>query len=95
MSEQQYDNKGRGVLFRNEQKNKDDERAPDYTGNLTLLDGTECFLDAWLRTSKKGTKFMSVRYKPKMAREHRGAAQNPPAHHVAPDFNDDPSDIPF
>lgn len=92
MSEQ-YDNKGRGVLFRNDQKNKDDERAPDYTGSLTLLDGTECFLDAWIRTSKKGTKFMSVRYKPKMARHHTGAPANPPAPTAADhDFNDP---IPF
>lgn len=92
MSEQQYDNKGRGVLFRNEQKNKDDERAPDYTGNLTLLDGTECFLDAWLRTSKKGTKFMSVRYKPKTARRQSETASSHSSQSAAPDFDDS---IPF
>lgn len=74
----QYDNRGRGVLFKNEDKR--DDRDPDYRGNLTLQDGTECWLDAWLQTAKKdGRKFMALRYKPKMAREHKGGSANPPA----------------
>jgi uncharacterized protein (DUF736 family) len=82
-----YDNRGRGVLFGNEDKSED--RDPDYRGNLTLQDGTECWLDAWINEAKSsGKKFMSLRYKPKMAREPR--ADNPPARD--PEFDDS---IPF
>lgn len=84
----EYDNRGKGVLFRNE--DKQEEKHPDYRGNITLHDGTECWLDAWINTSKKGQKFMALRMKPKMAREHAGAAQNPPPRE--PDPSDD---IPF
>lgn len=91
---QQYDNRGRAVLFRNDRK--EGEKDPDYKGNLTLLDGTECWLDAWLQKSKKdGKTFMSLRYKPKMAREHQGAAQNPPAQKSESPPDDFDSDIPF
>lgn len=90
---QQYDNRGQGVLFRNEEKR--DDRDPDYRGSLTLQDGTECWLDAWLATAKKdGRKFMRLRYKPKMAREHAGASQNPPAQ-KAQQKSDFDSEIPF
>jgi hypothetical protein len=45
-----------------------------------------------LQTAKaSGEKFMSGRVKPKMAREHPGASENPPAK-TATDFSDD---IPF
>jgi hypothetical protein len=88
---QQYDNRSRGVLFKNDRK--EGEKDPDYKGNLTLQDGTECWLDAWLQKSKKdGKTFMSLRYKPKMARE-QGAPQNPPAQKAAPEEFDDR--IPF
>jgi uncharacterized protein (DUF736 family) len=73
----QYDNRGRGVLFKND--DKAEPKQPDYRGNLTLLDGTECWLDCWIQESKKnGRKFLSLKFKPKMAREHTGGAQNPP-----------------
>lgn len=69
---QQYDNRGRGVLFKNEDKTE--ERHPDYRGNITLPDGTECWLDAWIKSAKKdGRRFMSLSMKPKMAREHSAA----------------------
>lgn len=90
---QQYDNRGRGVLFKND--NKAEERDPDYRGNITLQDGTECWLDAWVNTSKAGKKFLSLRYKPKMAREHAGASQNPPAQKAQMPANDFDSEIPF
>lgn len=91
---QQYDNRGRGVLFKND--NKSEDRDPDYRGNITLQDGTECWLDAWINTAKKdGRKFMSLRMKPKMAREHAGASQNPPAQKAEAPSEDFDSDVPF
>jgi uncharacterized protein (DUF736 family) len=78
-----YDNELRGALFKNDKKA--DERDPDYTGNAQVK-GQEYFLDAWLKKSKAGKTFMSVRLKPKGKRQ---ADVDP-----APD-NGDRDDIPF
>jgi hypothetical protein len=59
----EYDNRGRGALFRN--NDKTEEAHPDYRGNITTDDGTEYWLSAWLKTSKNGMKYMSLSIKPK------------------------------
>lgn len=84
-----YDNTNKGVLFRNEDKQED--RHADYRGSINV-DGKEFWLDAWLRKSKQGKTFMSLRVKPKMAREHRGSPANPPARQAEDEFDDS---IPF
>lgn len=71
----EYDNTNRGALFKNDDKQSD--RHPDYKGSLNV-NGQEFWLDAWIKTSKKGVKFMSVSVKPKMARDHQGGRNNPP-----------------
>jgi uncharacterized protein (DUF736 family) len=71
----EFDNTNRGALFKNEEKQSD--RHADYRGSINV-DGKEFWLDAWLKTSKAGKKFMSLSVKPKMAREHRGGSSNPP-----------------
>ena len=87
MSEKQYDNSNRGALFKNEDKQQDTHA--DYRGSINVA-GQEFWLDAWLKTSKAGKKYMSLSVKPKMAREHQGAPANPPAR-TAPrdDFDDE------
>jgi hypothetical protein len=57
-----FDNTNRGALFRNDQKDKDSDR--DYSGTLNV-GGTEYWLSGWMKTSKKGTKFLSLSVKPK------------------------------
>ena len=72
----QYDNTNSGALFRND-KEGGNPNWPDYRGSVNV-DGKEFWLDAWIRESKKdGKKFMSLKLKPKMAREHQGSSQNP------------------
>jgi uncharacterized protein (DUF736 family) len=46
-----------GVLFRNDRKQS--ENSPDYSGALNV-GGTEFQLSGWIKTSKNGTKFMSL-----------------------------------
>jgi uncharacterized protein (DUF736 family) len=75
MSDREYDNTNRGVLFKNEDKQSD--RHADYRGNINV-NGQEFWLDAWIKKSKAGKNFMSLSIKPKMAREHKGASDNPP-----------------
>lgn len=58
-----YDNTNRGALFKNEDKQQDNH--PDYRGNVNV-DGKEFWLDAWIRTSKAGKKYMSLSIKPKL-----------------------------
>lgn len=86
----EYDNTNRGVLFKNLDKQEDSHA--DYQGSINV-DGKEFWLNAWLKTSKKGNKFMSLGVRPKMAREYRGGSDNPPARtQESPAFDDD---IPF
>jgi hypothetical protein len=59
---EQYDNKNRFVLFKNDRKTE--ERHPDYTGSFVDESGAEYFCDAWIKKSAKGS-FMSGRVKPK------------------------------
>lgn len=44
------------VLFKNDKKS---DNHPDYKGSLTWGDGTKKDIAVWIRTSKKGVKFMS------------------------------------
>ena len=57
----EYDNTNRGVLFKNEDKAQ--ETHSDYQGTINV-DGVEYWLNAWIKTGKKG-KFMSLSVKPK------------------------------
>jgi uncharacterized protein (DUF736 family) len=54
---QQYDNTDKGVLFKNEEKESDNQ--PDYKGRINT-GGTDFWLSAWIKTAKDGRKFMSL-----------------------------------
>lgn len=54
-----YDNKNSGALFKNDRKIEGD-KLPDYRGELDV-DGRKLEIAAWIRTSAKGTKFMSLK----------------------------------
>ena len=43
----QYDNSSRGVLFKNDRKEK--ETHPDYKGSYTDANGAEFWLSAWIK----------------------------------------------
>jgi hypothetical protein len=58
-----FDDTNRGALFR-EEKQKEGDR--DYSGTINI-GGTEYWLSGWIKTSKKGTKYLSLAVKPKDA----------------------------
>jgi len=62
MSFERKDNSG--ALFKN--KKKTTETHADYTGSITF-EGRECWLKAWIKTSKAGEKYMSLSVTPKEA----------------------------
>lgn len=61
-----YDNRERGVLFKNADKNSDS--SPDYRGSINV-NGVDYWLSAWVKTSQKGTKFMSLSVKAKESKK--------------------------
>ena len=87
-----YDNTNSGVLFKNDRKQKDSH--PDYQGQINV-NGTNFWLSAWIKSSKDGTKRMSLAVKPKEAkgddrRPERGAQ---PSKAIVDDFDDE--SVPF
>jgi hypothetical protein len=58
-----FDDTNRGALFR-EEKQKETDR--DYSGSINI-GGTEYWLSGWVKTSKKGAKYLSLAVKPKDA----------------------------
>jgi uncharacterized protein (DUF736 family) len=53
----EYDNTNTGFLFKNESGN---EKAPAYKGKINVS-GHEYELAAWIRVSKSGAKFISLK----------------------------------
>jgi len=76
-----YDNNMRGVLFKNDRKEK--ETHPDYKGSCEI-NGEEMWMSAWLKNGKNGT-FMSFSFTPK----------EQPKKQSAPVPTEDFDDIPF
>jgi hypothetical protein len=68
----EYDNRNRGALFRNEQKDGENDR--DYSGTLNV-GGVEYWLSGWVKTSKKGVKFLSLVVKPKDVEKEKSHAE--------------------
>lgn len=81
-----------GSLFKNDRKETDSH--PDYKGSA-LVDGLgECWLDAWVNTAKDGSKYMSLKFKPKDARapSHSTSSSAMMDHTNPADLDDD---VPF
>jgi hypothetical protein len=86
-TEMEYDNTNRGALFRNDDKDQNDNQDRDYFGSLDI-EGTEYWLSGWVRTSKKsGKKYLSLSVKPKIEKPAESERKSP-----AENFGDE---IPF
>jgi hypothetical protein len=62
MNKPDFDNRGKGCLFRNSKKESDSHA--DYSGSINI-EGRDFWLNAWLKTSKAGAKYFSLSVKPK------------------------------
>jgi hypothetical protein len=86
----EYDNTNRGVLFKNDRKEK--ETHPDYKGSYTDANGSEFWLSAWLKKDKNGNVFMSLSTTAKDEAHNKGMQQARKAVQPSEDFS---NDIPF
>jgi hypothetical protein len=68
-----YDNTNSGALFKNQRK-EGIATNPDYTGEIDI-GGEKFWLNAWIKTSKAGAKYMSLSVKPKTDTVERQASQ--------------------
>ena len=68
-----FDNTNRGSLFKNDKK--ETETHPDYKGQINV-NGDEFWINAWLKTSKQGTKFMSLSVSPKDRQSNEPTRRN-------------------
>jgi uncharacterized protein (DUF736 family) len=75
-----------GSLFKNDKKEADTH--PDYKGSGLIEGVGEVWLDAWINTSANGTKYMSLKFKPKDQQSAPRQAQPASA------FDED-SEVPF
>lgn len=82
MAYEQRDNSG--SLFKNDKK--ESENHPDYNGSA-MVNGSEVWMSAWLKTSTSGKKFMSFSFKPKDQQAAKPVAKSAPK--AEPDFDDD------
>ena len=81
-----FDDTNRGVLFKNDRKEK--ETHSDYNGTINV-GGTDFWLNAWLKESKSGTKFFSLSVKEKEGGATRASTSSAPAAPISLD------DVPF
>lgn len=65
-------NPNSGSLFRNEKKNAPNQ--PDYEGNA-LIGGKTYRIAAWIKTSKSGTKYMSLAFNEPQPQQKSNAPQ--------------------
>ena len=77
-----YDNTNSGALFKN--KRHEHATQPGYTGKINV-NGEEFYLSAWIKETKAGEKFFSLRVKPK---DEVQPKQSAPVY-------EDSADIPF
>jgi len=82
MAYEQRDNSG--SLFKNDKK--ESENHPDYNGSA-MVNGSEVWMSAWLKTSTSGKKFMSFSFKPKDQQAAKPVVKSAPK--AEPDFDDD------
>ena len=67
-----FDNTNSGALFKNDKEGN--ENRPDYKGSVNV-NGVDFWISSWIKTSKKGQKYMSLSVQPKEETHQQGMQQ--------------------
>jgi hypothetical protein len=86
--EKKYDNTNRGTLAKNEKKIE--ATHADYNGQLNV-DGTDYWINGWIKKGPEGKTFLSLSIKPKAP----AARQSSEPTRKSSNFDDMDSDLPF
>lgn len=88
-----YDNNMTGAIFVNKDK-EEGSKQPDRRG-MCEIDGKKYDISGWLRKSKTGQPFLSLKFQPPFKKQ-AGDNDTAPRKGAKPDhFDDMDSDIPF
>jgi len=82
-----FDNTNSGALFKNDKEGN--ENRPDYKGSINV-GGVDFWISSWIKTSKKGVKYMSLSVQPKEETHQQGMEQTQQAMQQENDFDDIP-----
>jgi hypothetical protein len=86
-----YENNGKGVLFKNNRKEKDTH--PDYQGNIEFKGGVPYKLSAWLKKDKNGNTYMSLSVGDIAEERNKPLPEHPKSDQKLPE--NDINDVPF
>ena len=90
MEKKTFDPTNRGTLARNEKKEIDTHA--DYNGQLNV-NGTEYWLNGWIKKNPEGKSFLSLSIKPKAPAARQSS--EPTRKGGRTGFDDLPDDVPF
>jgi len=87
--------KGTGALFRNNRKTN--EKQPDWTGNVVTPNGEELTISLWVRTSSKGTEYLSAAISEPFKKADNGKSETPKSKPMvnSADLTPKDDDLPF
>ncbi len=74
---------GSGSMFKNEKK--ETEKHPDYNGTVVLPDGTECWINAWVKRPDGKKPYMSISIQPKQVKAADSLPASPKSHPQLPE----------
>lgn len=87
----EYEKKNTGVLFPNDKG--DNPKRPDYKGMFFDEREREFKLSGWVKTSKKGEKFLSI--VAELKEEPHPSMQQPQAHTPKQEYQHEDDSLPF
>ena len=90
MATKGFDPTNRGTLSKNEKKESDTHA--DYNGQLNV-NGTEYWLNGWIKKGNEGKSFLSLSIKPKAPQARQSSEPTRKGGNTG--FDDLPDDIPF
>jgi hypothetical protein len=92
MTEKKYDDTNRGAIFKNDRKEKENDR--DYSGSLNV-DGHDYWISGWIKEGRNGGKFLSLSVKRKEGKPEQKQRPKTEAESARRSMSEMNDEIPF